>query len=90
MDSKRTIVTTDRLSISYENGKQTLEAIRDPSISIRENEFVSFIGPSGCGKTALLRLIPNRYLCSNASDSIAMVAVSRSKIDGSMSDRCPV
>jgi ABC-type nitrate/sulfonate/bicarbonate transport system ATPase subunit len=32
-------------------------ALRDVSVTIRENEFVSLIGPSGCGKTTLLRIV---------------------------------
>jgi NitT/TauT family transport system ATP-binding protein len=38
------------------DGKE-MEALRDITLSIRENEFVCFIGPSGCGKTTLLRII---------------------------------
>jgi NitT/TauT family transport system ATP-binding protein len=38
-------------------GVQGVEALRDISIDIGENEFVSMIGPSGCGKSTLLRLV---------------------------------
>jgi len=38
------------------DGKE-MEALRDISLSIRDNEFICFIGPSGCGKTTLLRII---------------------------------
>lgn len=33
------------------------EVLRDISISINENEFVTLLGPSGCGKTTTLRII---------------------------------
>lgn len=38
------------------DGKE-MEALRDISLSIKDNEFICFIGPSGCGKTTLLRII---------------------------------
>ncbi len=37
--------------------KGTFTAIDDITLTLRENEIVSFIGPSGCGKTTMLRLI---------------------------------
>jgi NitT/TauT family transport system ATP-binding protein len=38
-------------------GPQPVEALRDITFDVGENEFVSIIGPSGCGKSTLLRLI---------------------------------
>jgi len=35
---------------------QNLEALRDVSLAVRENEVVALVGPSGCGKSTLLRL----------------------------------
>jgi len=35
----------------------TVEALRDFNLQVRQGEFVSVIGSSGCGKTTLLRLI---------------------------------
>lgn len=34
-----------------------VQAIGGVSLSISDDEFVSFVGPSGCGKTTLLRII---------------------------------
>ncbi len=34
-----------------------LHAVRNVSLNIKRNEFVTLLGPSGCGKTTLLRLI---------------------------------
>ena len=35
----------------------TFTALRNVSLSIRDNEFFTLLGPSGCGKTTLLRAI---------------------------------
>jgi len=35
----------------------SVEALRDVSLEIEANTFVSLVGPSGCGKTTLLRML---------------------------------
>ena len=42
------------VSKAYDNG---VLAVRDVSLDIRRNEFLSIVGPSGCGKSTLLKLI---------------------------------
>ena len=39
-----------------DDGESVL-ALDDVSLSIADDEFISFVGPSGCGKTTLLRII---------------------------------
>lgn len=41
----------------FGQGKASVRALDDVSISIRKGEFFTLLGPSGCGKTTLLRLI---------------------------------
>ena len=36
---------------------QSLEALRDVCLTVREREVVALVGPSGCGKSTLLRLL---------------------------------
>ena len=36
---------------------ESVVAVDDVSLSIRDGEFFSLLGPSGCGKTTTLRLI---------------------------------
>jgi NitT/TauT family transport system ATP-binding protein len=37
--------------------KQTVQALINVNLCVRNGEFISIIGPSGCGKTTLLRII---------------------------------
>ena len=46
-----------QVSKSYQVGETTVEALKDITIQIEAQSFVSFVGPSGSGKTTLLNLI---------------------------------
>ncbi len=48
-------VETHNITKQYVKG--TFTALDDITLTLRENEIISFIGPSGCGKTTMLRLI---------------------------------
>jgi NitT/TauT family transport system ATP-binding protein len=50
-------VEVAHVSVVYPAREQTVTALADVSLAIRQGEFVSLIGPSGCGKTTLLRVI---------------------------------
>ncbi len=41
----------------FGDAAETVRALHEVSIHVRENEFFTLLGPSGCGKTTLLRLI---------------------------------
>ena len=45
------------VSKTYGAGDGAVTAVKNASLSIRQNEFFTLLGPSGCGKTTLLRLI---------------------------------
>src|SRR3954447_18079893 len=55
--SARPTLAIKGLSKRFTIGEQTVEALRDVSLTIGKGEFVCLIGASGCGKSTLLRII---------------------------------
>ena len=51
------IVETKNVSKTYAQGKVSVQALRDISLSVGKGEFMALCGPSGSGKTTLLNLI---------------------------------
>jgi ABC-type nitrate/sulfonate/bicarbonate transport system ATPase subunit len=45
------------LSATFIEQRRRLQVLRDVSLSVRRNEFVSIVGPSGSGKTTLLDIV---------------------------------
>jgi putative ABC transport system ATP-binding protein len=45
------------ISKIYEVGTQEVPALRNVSISVRENEYLAIMGPSGSGKSTLMNII---------------------------------
>ena len=51
-----------RLAVShldkvFGDGSQSVTALKDVNLEIRQSEFVMIVGPSGCGKTTLINII---------------------------------
>lgn len=51
------VVTVDHVYKEYQLGKQTVPALTNVSLIVREREFLAIAGPSGSGKSTLLNLI---------------------------------
>jgi len=47
----------EHVSKSFASPNQSVHALDDVSLSVREGEFVCLVGPSGCGKSTLLSII---------------------------------
>jgi NitT/TauT family transport system ATP-binding protein len=56
-NSNRTVIEVKNLNVVFNDIKLGLNAVRDLSFKVKENEFVSIIGPSGCGKSTLFKVI---------------------------------
>lgn len=51
------LLTTDKVSLIYDDGSRRTYALREVSIAIPDRQFVGIMGPSGSGKSSLLYLL---------------------------------
>ena len=80
--SDAAVVEIKGVSKVFSAGKdQSVEALRDVTLDIREGEFVSLIGPSGCGKSTLLRLIGDLTAPSNGSVTVNSKSANAARLD---------
>jgi putative ABC transport system ATP-binding protein len=47
----------ENLTLTYQDGEKTINAVNDVSIAIQDHQFVGILGPSGSGKSSLLYLL---------------------------------
>jgi nitrate/nitrite transport system ATP-binding protein len=47
----------DRVGKDFRLGRETVTAVHDISLQVRQGEFVAFIGHSGCGKSTVLNMV---------------------------------
>ena len=47
----------ENLTLTFEDGDHTLDAVNDVSIAIQDHQFIGILGPSGSGKSSLLYLL---------------------------------
>ena len=55
--SASAILVAENVRKVYKTGAETVEALRDLSITIQQGEFVAVMGPSGSGKTTFLNCL---------------------------------
>ena len=67
------MVTIDRVSMTFvgRDASQTVAALDEVSLDIRQGEFVCLLGPSGCGKSTLLAIIGGMLQASAGSVTVA-------------------
>jgi putative ABC transport system ATP-binding protein len=47
----------ENLTLTYQDGEATIDAVHDVSIAIKDHQFIGILGPSGSGKSSLLYLL---------------------------------
>ena len=47
----------EHLTLTYQDGQVTIDAVHDVSIAIEDHQFIGILGPSGSGKSSLLYLL---------------------------------
>jgi putative ABC transport system ATP-binding protein len=47
----------EHLTLTYQDGETTVDAVHDISITIEDHQFIGILGPSGSGKSSLLYLL---------------------------------
>lgn len=65
-------IRIENLSVRFpdKNSGETIDALVNVNLDIRQGEFVSLVGPSGCGKTTLLRAIADLQKPSEGSITV--------------------
>lgn len=51
------VIKTNSLCKSYTRGSETVHALLNASLEVKQGEFISIVGPSGSGKTTLMNLL---------------------------------
>jgi putative ABC transport system ATP-binding protein len=51
------LISISHLRKTYVIGEETIEALKDLSLSINKNEYVALMGPSGSGKSTLMNML---------------------------------
>lgn len=54
---KNKILEVSHLAKNYQDLEGEIEAVRDVSFDIYEQEFLAIVGPSGCGKSTILSIL---------------------------------
>lgn len=65
------MIKIEGITQTFGKGKDAFTALKNVSLTIKENEFFTLLGPSGCGKTTLLRSIAGFVYPTSGSITLA-------------------
>lgn len=57
MEERKDNLIISNITKVFRNGSDSVQALEEINLNVREKEFVSILGASGCGKSTLLRII---------------------------------
>lgn len=63
-NKKKVLLKLENVSLIYHTKNDEIQALKDVSFEVYEEEFVAIVGPSGCGKTTVLSLIAGLFKVS--------------------------
>lgn len=69
------IIELKDVSKTYDDGVQTIEALKKTNLEINPGEFVAIVGPSGSGKSTLLTLLGGLQTASSGTIRIDQVDI---------------
>ena len=79
------VIEIKNLSLSYETGNSTYEALQDINLTINQGEFICIVGSSGCGKSTLLSVLEGLNKATGGS-----VKINGKEINGAGVERAVV
>ena len=53
------LLKIENLKKIYHTPQNEIEAVKDFSLTLHQNEFIALVGPSGCGKSTILSILSN-------------------------------
>lgn len=62
------LIDIQNLNVEYKSKRNTVLALENINLSIKQGEFVCLLGPSGCGKSTLLKTIAGYIMPTSGSN----------------------
>ncbi|HVY17075.1 MAG TPA: ABC transporter ATP-binding protein [Rhodopila sp.] len=73
--SDKGFIDVQGVSVRFANRDSVVQAVKNVSLTVQPNEFVSLIGPSGCGKSTLLSIVAGFARASSGQALLDGVAI---------------